>query len=100
MRGILQQRPLRFVFAANIISMIGSGMNTAAVTWHILQVTHTEVALGWLVVMQTLPAMFFMPFAGVIIDREDRRRLVMLLDAARGLIILIVAVLALRGIVQ
>jgi MFS family permease len=44
--------------------------------------------------------MLMLPFTGVIIDREDRRRLVMMLDAARALIILVVAVLAYRGRVQ
>lgn len=78
-----------------MISMIGSGMNTAAVTWFLLKATGSEVALGWLLVLQTLPAMVLMPFTGVIIDREDRRHLVMILDATRGLVILLVAVLAL-----
>src|ERR1700740_166754 len=96
MRSILQQRPLRLVFAANMISMIGSGMNMAAVVWYILQATHSEVALGTLLVLQTLPAMLIMPVSGVIIDREDRRRLLMALDAARAVVILIVAVLAFR----
>ncbi len=94
MRAILQKRGLRFVFAANVISMLGSGMNSAAVAWTILQRTHSEMALGTFAVLQTLPAMLMLPFTGVIIDREDRRRLVMMLDAARALIILVVAVLA------
>lgn len=94
MRAILQKRPLRFIFAANMISMLGSGMNSAAVAWYILQATHSEMALGTFAVLQTLPAMFLLPFTGVIIDREDRRRLVMMLDAARGIIIVIVAILA------
>src|SRR5713101_673935 len=100
MRTILQKRGLRFVFAANVISMLGSGMNSAAVAWTVLQRTHSEMALGTFAVLQTLPAMVMLPFTGVIIDREDRRRLVMMLDAARDLIILVVAVLAYRGRVQ
>src|SRR3989441_3664844 len=100
MRAILQKRALGFVFGANVISMLGSGMNSAAVAWFILQATHSEMALGTLAVLQTIPAMLMRPFTGVIIDREDRRRLVMMLDAARALIILVVAVLAYRGRVQ
>ena len=57
MRKILQHRPLRFVFLANMISMFGSGMNSAGVTWYILQKTHSELSLGWLLVLTTLPAM-------------------------------------------
>jgi MFS family permease len=93
-RAILGQRPLRFVFAANVISMLGSGMNSAAVAWYILQATHSEMALGTFAVLQTVPAMLMLPFTGVIIDREDRRRLVMWLDAVRGVVIAVVAVLA------
>ena len=94
MRSILQKRALRFIFAANLVSMLGSGMNSAAVAWYILQATHSEIALGTFAVLQTIPAMLMLPFTGVIIDREDRRRLVMLLDAVRAIIILTVSLLA------
>src|SRR6266404_7429516 len=100
MRSILAQRPLRFVFAANVISMLGSGMNTAAVAWYILQATHSEMALGTFAVLQSVPAMLMLPFTGVVIDREDRRLLVMWLDAVRAIIIAAVAILAFRGHVQ
>src|SRR6267378_1514784 len=100
MRAILGRRSLRFVFAANVISMLGSGMNAAAVAWYILEATHSEMALGTFAVLQTIPAMLMLPFTGVIIDREDRRRLVMMLDAVRGVIIVIVAILAFQHRVQ
>src|SRR5207245_6834871 len=51
-------------------------------------------ALGTFAVVQTLPAILLLPFTGVIIDREDRRRLVMVLDAARAIVIVAVALLA------
>jgi len=97
MRSILQKKGLRFIFAANVISMIGSGMNSAAVAWYILQATHSEIALGTFAVVQTLPAILLLPFTGVIIDREDRRRLVMALDVTRAVVIALVAVLAFEG---
>jgi MFS family permease len=100
MLAVLQKRPLRFVFVANVVSMLGSGMNAAAVAWYILQATHSEVALGTLAVLQTIPALLMLPFTGVIIDREDRRRLVMMLDAGRALVILAVALLAYAGKAQ
>ena len=100
MRSILQKKALRFVFGANLVSMIGSGMNSAAVAWYILQATHSTIALGTFAVVQTLPAILLLPFTGVIIDREDRRRLVMMLDAARALVILVVAILAFVGRVK
>jgi MFS transporter, DHA3 family, macrolide efflux protein len=72
-------------------------MNSAGVTWYVLQKTHSEMALGTLLMLQTIPALLMLPFTGVVIDREDRRRLLMGLDAALGLVILVVAILAYRG---
>ena len=88
-----KNRGMRLIFTANLISMIGSGMNSAAVIWYILQATHSEVSLGALIALQTLPSLVLLPFTGVLIDREDRRHLMMWLDAARGLIIFLVAML-------
>ena len=90
-----QHRGMRLIFTANLISMIGSGMNSAAVIWYILQATHSEVSLGALIALQTLPSLLLLPFTGVIIDREDRRHLMLWLDGARGTVIFLVALLVL-----
>jgi len=74
MRNILGQRPLRSSLLPTVISMLGSGMNSAAVAWYILEATHSEMALGTFAVPANIPAMLMLPFTGVIIDREDRRR--------------------------
>lgn len=100
MREIWRHRGMRLIFLANLISMVGSGMNMAAVTWYILQVTHSEVSLGVLVAVQTLPSLFLLPFTGVLIDREDRRHLMLWLDATRGFVILLVAALVFAHRVQ
>ena len=96
MRASFGHRGLRLVFVANLISMVGSGMNSSAVAWYILKATHSEMALGTFAVLQTVPAMLMLPFTGVVIDREDRRRLVMWLDGIRAVIIVTVAILAFR----
>ena len=100
MREILRQPGLRLIFVANLISMLGTGMNSAAVVWYILQATHSEMALGTVIILQTIPALLMLPFTGVIIDREDRRHLVMFLDASRAAVIATVALLALAGKVR
>lgn len=88
-------RGLKLIFLANLVSMAGSGMNSAAVIWYILQATHSEASLGLLMMLQSIPALLMLPFSGVLIDRNDRRHLVMILDASRLVIIAVVAGLAL-----
>ena len=95
MREIWRHRGMRLIFAANLVSMIGSGMNSAAVTWYILQATHSEVSLGVMIALMTLPSLILLPLTGVIIDRSDRRHLMMGLDGARGVVIFSIAILAL-----
>ena len=90
---ILGHRGLRLIFIANMISMLGSGLNATGVIWHIFQQTHSEMNLAWLVCLQTVPGIVLLPFTGVVIDREDRRWLVMWLDVLRGLLIAVVTVL-------
>ena len=84
---------MRLISLANLVSMIGSGMNAAAVVWYILRATHSEVSLGMLIALQTIPSLVLLPFTGVLIDREDRRHLMMWLDFARGAVIFFVAML-------
>jgi MFS family permease len=50
--------------------------------------------------LQTIPAMLILPFTGVLIDREDRRWLVMMLDGTRAIVIVTVAILAFAGKVK
>jgi DHA3 family macrolide efflux protein-like MFS transporter len=97
---ILGHRGLRLVFIANMISMLGSGLNSTGVIWHIFQKTHSEMNLAWLVILQTVPGILLLPFTGVVIDREDRRWMVMWLDALRGLLIAAVMVLVFMHRVQ
>jgi MFS transporter, DHA3 family, macrolide efflux protein len=95
MRGILRQRSLRLLFTGNFVSMLGSGMNSAALSWYVLQKTHSEISLGTLILLQTLPMLLLAPLSGVVADRMDRRRLVMMMDGVRALVIFLVAVICL-----
>ena len=52
---ILGHRGLRLIFIANMVSMLGSGLNATGVIWHIFQLTHSEMNLAVLVALQTVP---------------------------------------------
>jgi MFS family permease len=95
MSTIFSQRPLRLLFTGNFVSMLGTGMHAAALSWYILQITHSEIYLGTLVLFQTLPMLLLAPLSGVVADRMDRRRLVMMMDGTRALVTCSVAVLCL-----
>ena len=86
-----------FFFFAMFVSLFGTGMNFAGVTWYVLGATHSTVKVSLIVILVTLPGLVVPPFGGVLIDRVDRRYLGITLDAARAVIVLGTAALAYVG---
>ena len=90
----------RYFFTAMFISLFGTGMSFAGVTWYILGATNSTVKVSLMVILVTLPGLVVPPFGGVLIDRVDRRYLSITLDLARGAIVLGTAALAYFGRAQ
>ena len=86
-----------FFFTAMLISLFGTGMNFAGVTWYVLGATHSTVKVSLVVILVTLPGLVVPPFGGVLIDRVDRRYLGITIDSARAVIVLGTAALAYAG---
>src|SRR5215470_7658629 len=94
---IWAQKAFRYFFVAMLVSLFGSGMNFAGVSWYILSTTHSTVKVSWQVIVVTLPGLIVPFVGGVLIDRLDRRYLGVLLDFARGVVVLGTAYIAWRG---
>ncbi len=97
---IWAQRGFRYFFVAMFVSLFGSGMNFAGVSWYILAATHSTVKVSWQVIVMTLPGLFVPFLGGVLIDRIDRRYLGVALDLVRGFFVLATAYIAWRGHLQ
>ena len=94
---IWAQRGFRYFFLAMFVSLFGSGLNFTAVSWYILSSTHSTIQVSLQVIVVTLPGLLVPFLGGVLIDRLDRRYLGVLLDFARGVVVLCAAFVAWRG---
>jgi MFS family permease len=94
---IWAQPGFRYFFFAMFISLFGSGMNFAGVSWHILALTHSTVKVSYQVIVATAPGLLIPFIGGVLIDRYDRRILGIALDFCRGIAVLFSAYVAWRG---
>ena len=94
---IWAQRGFRYFFFAMFISLFGSGMNFAGVSWYILAATHSTVKVSWQVIVAMAPGLIVPFVGGVLIDRFDRRYLGVILDFVRGVAVLGTAYVAWRG---
>jgi len=97
---IWAQRGFRYFFVAMFVSLFGSGMNFAGVSWYILATTHSTVKVSWQVIGMTVPGLFVPFLGGVLIDRFDRRYLGVLLDLVRGCFVLLTGYIAWSGHLQ
>ncbi len=72
-----QHRTFRRYFAGQVISSVGSWLQTLAVTWLVLDLTGRSDRLGIAVALQFLPLLVLGVPAGVLADRVDNRRLLL-----------------------
>ncbi|MFP5070031.1 MFS transporter [Pseudonocardia nantongensis] len=95
----LSGRNYRLWFGGQSISLIGTWMQSIAQSWLVYELTGSAAVLGTVVAIQTLPTLLLGPYAGVWVDRLDRRRLMIGLQTMMGLQALALAVLTLTGTV-
>jgi MFS family permease len=65
----------RLFFGGQIVSLIGSWIGSTATSWLVYRLTGSALLLGLVGFMNQFPAFFVTPFGGIIVDRWDRRRL-------------------------
>ena len=96
----LSVRNYRRYFAGQVVSLSGNWVQIVAETWLILQLTDSPVAVGLTAALQFAPMLLFGALGGVFADRFDKRRLLMVTQAAMALPALGLFVLATAGAVE
>ena len=87
MLSILKNRTFLLFFLGNTISLVGFGFNLVGVSWLVLEVTGSELALGKIMAMATVPGVLLALFAGIIIDKVNRKWLLVVLDLFRMVVV-------------
>ena len=95
----LRHRNFKLYFAGQGISIIGTWMTRMATTWLVYRLTHSPLLLGVVGFAGLIPTFVLAPFAGVWIERLERRRLLVWTQAAAGMQSLILAALTLARVV-
>jgi DHA3 family macrolide efflux protein-like MFS transporter len=82
------------LWQGQLVSMIGDAVYAIALGFWVLQKTGSTAIMGSLMAASTLPRIIVSPFAGVLVDRSDRKWLLVLMDAVRGIFIVLIAIAA------
>ena len=94
-KSLQAHRNYRLFFAGQITSLCGTWMQNVALYWLILGLTHSAVAVGLLSLARFGPFTLFGLFAGVVADRFDNRKTVIITQSVQ---MVLSAVLALLGL--
>jgi MFS family permease len=89
----------RLYFTGQSISLAGTWMQMTAQSWLVLVLTHSSTKLGLVVALQTLPVLLLGPYGGVVADRVDKRKLMIVLQIAMGCQALVLGLLTVFGVV-
>src|SRR5512147_728753 len=78
----------RYLWWGNVISLLGDWFNLIASAALVTELTSSGVAISYLFLVRFIPQFLFSPFAGVIADRYDRRKVMILADLLRAVVVL------------
>lgn len=95
----LRHRNFRLYFGGQSISLIGTWMTRVATAWLVYQMTHSALLLGAVSFTGQIPAFLLAPFAGVVVDRVNRRTVLVWTQALAMVQSLLLAVLTLSGLI-
>jgi Transmembrane secretion effector len=93
----LQIRDFALLWTGMTVSLLGDGIYLVALAWQTYALSDTPTALSLVGVAWTAPMVVFLLVGGVASDRIDRRKILMLSDAIRGVAVVAIGVLSVAG---
>ena len=96
----LRHRNFRLFFIGQLISLIGTWMQTVAQAWLVYRLTGSPVLLGTVAFVTQLPVFFLATVGGIVADRHPKRRIVVGCQVASMVLAFLLAGLTLTGIVR
>jgi len=88
------------VWLGQIVSVLASSMSQFALTIFMYQETHSATAMGLMQVFYFVPFLLVSPLAGVMVDRHNRKVMMMVSDLFSGLATVCILILQALGILQ
>ena len=93
----LQHRNFRLFFGGQSVSLVGTWITRVATSWLIYRLTGSELLLGVAGFVGQIPTLVITPFAGVMVDRMDRRKILLATQVASLVQSAVLAALTISG---
>ena len=90
---MLRNRSLLGLVSAELVSLTGSAMTFVALPWFVLATTGSTAKMGWVLAAEMLPIAIFGIPAGTLIAKIGAKKTMLISDAARGPLLLVIPIL-------
>ena len=87
---VFHNKNLSLLFAGQLISQMGDSMFMIGLMWLVLELTGSKAMMGTVALLNYLPMLVVGLFAGVIVDLYDRKKLMLISDFVRAVIVLVI----------
>jgi len=92
--SIFRNRNFSMLWSGQLVSTIGSALTELAAAIYIYRLTGSALSVGLMLMATAAPSLFVGLFAGVFVDRYDRKTIMITADLLRGILVLLIPVLA------
>jgi MFS family permease len=99
MTRALRHRNYRLFFSGQSVSLIGTWITRIATSWLVYRLTGSELLLGVVGFCGQVPTLLLAPFAGVVVDRADRQRILIVTQILSMVQSAALAILTLSGVI-
>lgn len=89
--GLFRNRNFVFLWLGQSISTLGNRFYQIALMWYVINQTGSSLALGISVICFTLPEIIMAPFAGVLADKNFKKKILVIMDLLSGIVMIIIA---------
>ncbi|MBS1715485.1 MAG: MFS transporter [Armatimonadetes bacterium] len=93
----LRHRAFRNYLAGSFVSNVGNMVQSAALMWHVFDITGLSAMVGLLAIARVVPLLVFSLFGGVVADRADRRKVLLLTQSCMAAVSLMLLAHSLTG---
>src|SRR5437879_9884051 len=93
----LKHRNFRLFFAGQLISLVGTWMQTVAQSWLVYRLTGSSLLLGTVGFSSQIPVFLLAPIGGHVADKHNRQHIVIATQIAAMVLAFILAALTLSG---
>lgn len=88
---LLRNRNFLLLYLGGLVSWLGNNVYYIGLSWYVLDQLHSGISLATVMLVGSIPEIVLGPISGVMVDRLDRKKIIVAMDFIRGFLILMMS---------